>query len=141
MSFLSEEMLQQKTSQELTMLLYEACEQNIQQALDSITTKQYMEANQKFQRSIDILERLGVGLNDAAGIIADQLDALYTYMRGLLIEANIEKSIDKAQRVLHILQELQTAWQQAMQTQKNHQPAIQAKKRAAYEQFARYEYK
>ena len=48
--------------------------------IEDINGKNLIDANKKLQKANDILYRLGAGLNYEAGIIADQLDALYNYM-------------------------------------------------------------
>ncbi|WP_158735225.1 flagellar export chaperone FliS [Alteribacillus sp. YIM 98480] len=138
MTFLSDEILQQKTSQELTMMLYEACEQSLEEAISSIEKKDYMLANKKFQRAVDILERLGVGLNYDAGIIADELDALYNYMSELLIIANIEKNIEKAKEAASILHVISAAWNEAILTQTDKQSKTVRARKNAYEKNALY---
>jgi flagellar protein FliS len=45
MDLLSEEMLYQKSSQELTALLYEGLIMNLEEAIDCINTKNYMDTN------------------------------------------------------------------------------------------------
>ncbi|MFB4164634.1 flagellar export chaperone FliS [Alteribacillus sp. JSM 102045] len=139
MSFLSEEFLQQKTSQELTMLLYEACERNIEEAVSSIQEKNFMKANRKFQRAIDILERLGAGLNYEAGIIAEELDALYNYMNDQLIAANLKKDKETAQHVLKILKRISVSWNSAMKTQTDKQTKLSRARTISYEQNMMYD--
>ena len=68
--------------------------------------------------------RLGAGLNYEAGIIADQLDALYNYMAEHTIEANRKKDTTMIQEVLSIAERLAEAWNTAMKnkpsTTQNH---------------------
>ncbi|WP_240377627.1 flagellar export chaperone FliS [Bacillus piscicola] len=139
MAFLSEEMLQKKSSQELTMLLYEACERNIEEAISFIKKRDYISANQKLQRAIDILERLGVGLNYEAGIIADELDSLYNYMSEQLMAANVKKDRNAAENVLVILRKLSRSWIEAMRTQTDKQSQVSRRRTNAYEQNVLYE--
>ena len=68
----------------------------------------------KLQKTNDILYRLGAGLNYEAGIIADQLDALYNYMADRVIEGNMKKDITIIQEVLSISERLAGAWNEAM---------------------------
>lgn len=73
-----------------------------------------IEANDKLKKVNDILERLGVGINYEAGIIAEQLDVLYNYMADLVIKANVKKDIEPLKEVLTILEDISGAWQTAM---------------------------
>ncbi|MDA3131168.1 flagellar export chaperone FliS [Aliibacillus thermotolerans] len=139
MSFLSEELIYQKSPQELTMLLYEACERNIEEALQAFDEKDYIEVNFKLQRAVDIIERLGAGLNYEAGIIADQLDQVYNYMSDTLIEANVKKDRQKVETVLRILRDIATAWKAACDTQEDKQTIVTKQRTNAYEQNMMYD--
>ncbi|WP_157049849.1 flagellar export chaperone FliS [Thalassobacillus sp. C254] len=94
MSGLTEEFIHRKSSQEITSLLYEAAIHNINEAIAAIQMKDYMEANRNLQKTNDILYRLGAGLNYEAGIISDQLDALYNYLAEQVIEANLKNKLN-----------------------------------------------
>lgn len=136
---LTEEMLHQKTSQELTALLYEAAINNMEEAIEAIQQKAYMQANIHLQKTNDILHRLGAGLNYEAGIIADQLEALYEYMAERIIIANVRKDIAIIEEVLRMMKEIAQAWQQAMQTKTDKQTAILKQSARVYEQNSIYE--
>ena len=72
----------------------------LRDAIEDIKGKNLIDANKKLQKANDILYRLGAGLNYEAGIIADQLDALYNYMAERTIEANRKKDPAMIQEVL-----------------------------------------
>lgn len=133
MDFLTKEIIYQKSSQEITSLLYEALIDNTKQAIQDIEASKLIEANGKLKKVNDILERLGVGINYEAGIIADQLDALYNYMADLVIKANIKKDIEPLKEVLSILEDISGAWQTAMKNNKSTQIQQLFKKANAYE--------
>ncbi|RSL32014.1 flagellar export chaperone FliS [Salibacterium salarium] len=139
MTFLTEEIVQKKTPQQLTALLFEACIGNLEEAVQHIERKQYIKANEKFQRSIDIVERLGAGLNYEAGIIADELDALYNYINNELITANMEKDKQKTLDVLTLIQTLAASWNEALQSQTDKQSQIEKSRTNAYEQHIQYD--
>ncbi|PMC36623.1 flagellar export chaperone FliS [Bacillus sp. UMB0899] len=134
MDFLTKEMIYQKSSQEITSLLYEALIDNTQKAIQDIQNKCFIKANIKLKKANDILERLGVGLNYEAGIMADQLDALYNYMADLIVKANIQKEIEPLKEVLSIIEDIAQAWQTAMENNKSGQVQQQLLRKAnAYE--------
>lgn len=110
----TESAIHQKSPQELTALLYEACLTNLEEAIEDINNKDYVIANKKLQKVNDILYRLGAGLNYEAGIIADQLDMLYNYMADKIVEANLTKDVTIIKEVLQTLEEISTAWNKAM---------------------------
>ncbi len=110
----TESAIHQKSPQELTALLYEACLTNLEEAIEDIDNKDYLLANKKLQKVNDILHRLGAGLNYEAGIIADQLDMLYNYMADKIVEANLTKDVTIIKEVLQTLEEISAAWHKAM---------------------------
>lgn len=138
-TLISKEALHKKSSQEITALLYEACINNLEDAKTAIHEKDFMLVNEKLQKSNDILERLGAGLNYEAGIIADQLDAVYNYMADRLVQANYNKDVTAIEEVIKLLIEFSTAWHQAMKNSKDSQPKTIKQKASAYEQTAIYD--
>jgi flagellar secretion chaperone FliS len=113
-NLISEEAIYQKSPQEITALLYEACLNNLDEAIENIANKDYILANVKLKKANDIVWRLGAGINYEAGIIADQLDMLYNYIAGKLIDANLKKDITIIQEVKSIIEELLSAWTVSM---------------------------
>ena len=116
MEFLTDEWIYQKNSQELTSLLYEGLIDLLNKSIEDIKDKKYIDANKKLQKTNDILYRLGAGLNYEAGIIADQLDALYNFMAERVIEGNKKKDITMIQEILSISERLASAWNEAMKS-------------------------
>lgn len=129
----TESAIHQKSPQELTALLYEACLTNLEEAIEDINNKDYVIANKKLQKANDILHRLGAGLNYEAGIIADQLDVLYNYMADKIVEANLHKDVAPIKEVLKIIEDISTAWNQAMQNKQADPKAAIRQKTLAYE--------
>ncbi|MDG5788648.1 flagellar export chaperone FliS [Evansella sp. AB-P1] len=136
---ISKEALHKKTPQEITSLLYEACLNNLEDAKDAIDQQNHVLANEKLQKSNDILVRLGAGINYEAGIIADQLDALYNYLAEKVIEANITKNEVIIEEVIQHIEALSSSWKDAMIKNKDSQPQLLKQKANAYEKNTLYE--
>lgn len=134
MEFLTEELLYQKSPQELTSLLYEVLIDNLKASIKDVEDKRFLEANKKLQKSNDILYRLGAGLNYEAGIIADQFDALYNYMAEQLIEANKNKDAAALRHVLSITESLASAWNEALKNKPTMGQSNLRRKTSVYEQ-------
>ncbi|MFU8691512.1 flagellar export chaperone FliS [Rossellomorea sp. FS2] len=133
MDFLTKEFIYQKSSQEITALLYEVLIETANDSIQDIHNSLFIDANIKMKKMNEILHRLGVGLNYEAGIIADQLDALYNYMADLVIKANMSKDPTNLKEVVDITKELSTAWRHTMRN-KTQQPNKQRYKQTnAYE--------
>ncbi|MEC2070599.1 flagellar export chaperone FliS [Alkalihalophilus marmarensis] len=138
-TFLTNEALHQKSSQELTALLYEACLINLEDSLGMIDQKDYVEANAKLQKASDIIHRLGAGINYEAGIIADQLEQVYNYAADKIVEANIKKDKAMIEEVIQIIESIMSSWNEAMKSKKDIQPKMMKLKANAYESTAIYQ--
>lgn len=132
MEVLTNEVLYKKTPQELTAFLYEGLIDNLEMARNLIAENQLFEANQKLQKSNDIVERLGIGLKYEAGPIAEQLDSLYNYMASQIILANRKKDASLIDNVLRIIDPIAQAWNTAMKA-RTMNPALAVRKMSAYE--------
>ncbi|MDE5412191.1 flagellar export chaperone FliS [Alkalihalobacillus sp. MEB203] len=136
---ITKEALHKKSPQEITKLLYEACINNLEESKTAILEKNFGKANDRLQKANDIIEKLGRGLNYDAGIIADQLEAIYNYLSDCLIRANTNKDISKVEEVQTIIADLSVAWSQALQKNKDIQSKSVKQKAIAYEQNSIYE--
>ncbi len=113
---ITKEELYQKKPEEITMLLYQALEENLLAARQAVEGKDYAMVNEKCKRANDIVERLGAGINYEAGIIADQLHVLYEYLVKKIMEAAIHKEITVFDEIFLIVRRLSDGWKQAMDT-------------------------
>ncbi|OLO42799.1 flagellar export chaperone FliS [Alkalihalophilus pseudofirmus] len=139
MSLITKEALHKKSPQEITALLYEACIVNLEESKEAIIEKNYSLANSKLQKANDILHRLGSGLNYEAGIIADQLEAVYNYMAECLIKANIYKDVAIIDEVIILLTNISSAWSKALVDNRDIQSKTIKQKANAYEQNSIYD--
>jgi len=110
---ISNEALHKKTPQEITALLYEACLDNLELAKQAMEEKDLMVANEKLQKANDILHRLGAGINYEAGIVADQLDALYNYLADRVVQANYDKDPRIIDEVINNIELISVSWNEA----------------------------
>lgn len=139
MSILTNEALHEKTPQEITSLLYEACYDNLEQASKQMDDQNYIDVNFHLQKALDILHRLGAGINYEAGIIADQLEQVYNYMADTIVEANYTKDKEKINETLTILSSIMTAWNEALKKNENTQPNNVKMKTQMYDDLSMYE--
>ncbi|WP_139892179.1 flagellar export chaperone FliS [Bacillus sp. D386] len=133
MEFLTEELIVQKSSQELTALLYEGLLTNLYEAIDQIDEPNLFQANKSLQRASDIVHRLGVGLRYEAGPITENLDTLYNFLADELIRVNLTKNTDSISFLIKIVETLSTAWNDAMQLKNNAKADSLIKMVSAYE--------
>ncbi|MCK0471470.1 flagellar export chaperone FliS [Halalkalibacter sp. APA_J-10(15)] len=138
-AFLTNEALHQKSSEQITALLYEAALTNLEEALAHNEQKEYIDANEKLKKAGDIVYRLGAGLNYEAGIVADQLDQVYNYIADKIIEANYKKDNEIIREVIQIVESIMSAWNEAMKVKKDPQSSLVKQKAQAYESTSMYE--
>lgn len=136
---ITNEVLHKKSAQELTSLLYEALLDRLEEAAGAIEEKDMWTANEKMKKANDILTRLGAGINYEAGIVADQLDALYNYLGDQIIQANYKKDTMLLQEVIQITNSIAAAWREAAKTQKDAQPKMMKQRVNAYEKSTIFE--
>ena len=93
--------------------VYDGCIRFIKQAVERINNKNMQEAHDAIIRAQDIILEFMSTL-DMNYEISQNLLALYDYMHGQLIEANIQKDADILQEVLELLTELRDTWAEAV---------------------------
>ncbi|MEW8970571.1 MAG: flagellar export chaperone FliS [Mesobacillus sp.] len=133
MEALTKDVIFKKSPQELTALLYEGIIDNLEQAIELINDKSYVQANAKLQRANDILHRLGVGLKYEAGPIGQQLDMLYNYMADQIVQANLRKDISLLKEMINLIQPIAQAWNDVLKKKVNVSQSSTVRKVTAYE--------
>ncbi|WP_319801549.1 flagellar export chaperone FliS [Mesobacillus jeotgali] len=133
MEALTKDVIFKKSPQELTALLYEGIIDNLEQAIELINEKSYVQANAKLQRTNDILHRLGVGLKYEAGPIGQQLDMLYNYMADQIIIANVKKDVSILRDMITLIEPIIHAWNEILKKKVNVSQSSTVRKVSAYE--------
>ncbi|WP_353056678.1 flagellar export chaperone FliS [Mesobacillus subterraneus] len=133
MEALTKDVIFKKSPQELTALLYEGIIDNLEQAIELINEKSYVQANAKLQRTNDILHRLGIGLKYEAGPIGQQLDMLYNYMADQIIIANVKKDASILRDMITLIEPIIQAWNEILKKKVNVSQSSAVQKVSAYE--------
>lgn len=133
MEALTKDVIFKKSPQELTALLYEGIIDNLEQAIELINEKSYVQANAKLQRTNDILHRLGVGLKYEAGPIGQQLDLLYNYIADQIIQANLKKDTSLLREMITLIEPIAQAWNDILKKKVNVSQSNTVRKVSAYE--------
>ncbi|KAB2953612.1 flagellar export chaperone FliS [Heliorestis acidaminivorans] len=139
MESLTEDQLYKKSSHELTSLLYQSALEKLEKAMEALDRKDYGLANVLLQKCNDILYRLGAGINYEAGVMAEQLDALYNYMAEKLIQGNYNKDKKAIEEVHKLLTIIADAWKTANANGPSHKGMQLRSKTTAYERNLSYE--
>ena len=102
----------------LVIMLYQGCVKFLRLAKKSITEEKIEDANNYIIRSQDIIRELMNTLDmEKGGEIANNLYQLYDFMNRKLIEANVNKDIEKIEVVEDMMLELLDSWKQIVQGQ------------------------
>jgi flagellar protein FliS len=96
----------------LILMLYDGAIKFLTHAAEKMQKHETYEAHTNLIRGKSIIAELLSSLNlENGGDIARNLQRLYAYMFNELIDANLNKDPERVQRVVHLLKELRTAWQ------------------------------
>lgn len=101
------------SKEELTLMLYNGAIKFCNQSLEALKEKDIQKAHIYNIRVQDIIAELQSTL-DLQYPIAIELDALYTFIRELLIDSNVSKNAEKLAQAKEFLVELRDVWQEAM---------------------------
>jgi len=107
--------IQTATPGQLILMLYQGAIKFCKISKISIQDKDLLKANKYLIKVQDIITELTISLDiKSGGEIAKNLSSLYEYMNRKLLEANIKKDIEIINEVQSLLEELESAWQEAV---------------------------
>lgn len=101
------------TPAELTLMLYEGAIKFGNQAVSAIQSKDIQEAHRLIIRVQDIIDELRGTLNFDYPI-ATEMDRLYEFVSYTLVEANLEKNVEKMETALTFIRDFRDTWKEAM---------------------------
>lgn len=97
----------------LVSLLLEGSLKNLKIAELSLEKEDFSRANEVLLKHQDILAELQRTLDiEQGGAIAQDLDALYTFLMNEAIQANVQKDVTKIKNSQKLIQELLETWNQ-----------------------------
>lgn len=103
--------VQSRSPLELVVMLYDGAIRFLTEAHDAMVAKDLAAKGRALSRGLAIINELQNNLNfEQGGELAERLDALYTYMLGRLVDANIKGDPAGIQECLRLLDNLRGAW-------------------------------
>jgi flagellar protein FliS len=99
---------------ELIGMLYDAGVVAMQAGMAAAEARQPADAHRHLVRAQDIVHELQCSLRLDAGDIAQQLNALYSFIGRRLVEANLDKDPMKVAECLRTFMPLRDAWAEAL---------------------------
>jgi len=97
----------------LILMCYEGAISNLKTAKEKYVSGDYETKGKSLQKVYDIMDVLMQSLDfKKGGSIAKNLDALYNYLSRRLLEADLKKDLTAIDDVIHLLEELKSAWEE-----------------------------
>lgn len=103
---------------ELIMMLYNAGIQSLKKAKLALADRNMESVHNELVKSQNIVLELQLSLNEDAGPIAEQLNALYDYMHHRLVEANLHKNAEIMDEMIDMFEQFRSMWMQVMKEAK-----------------------
>ena len=104
----------------LVLMCYEGAIDCLKIGKQKLTEKDYEGKGENISKTRDIISELKSSLNfEQGGTIAANLDSLYNYMLGRIMEADLENDVQAFEDVIGILVDLESAWEEIFYNQKN----------------------
>jgi len=102
--------------EKLILMLYEGGLRFLKQADEAIEHNNLVEAGKAIGKTQEVVGELISSLNPEAGEVSKNLQSLYTYINGRLIEANLKKDRQIVKEILGMFQEFHATWSEIMKT-------------------------
>lgn len=103
--------------QDLTLMLYEGLIKFSMLAKGAIERKMIEQKNTNIQKAQAIISELQLTLNQSIALSKD-LNALYDYMQGRLMDANVKNDVAAIEEVIGFAEEFRETWKEAMKLAK-----------------------
>ncbi len=108
--------IEEFTPHRLIQMLMEGALEQISTAIGMMQRGEVARKGECIGKAISIIEGLRTSLDKSAGgEIADNLDALYEYMAGRLLEANVKNKPEFLTEVVDLIIQIKSAWDQIPQ--------------------------
>lgn len=96
---------------DLIVMCYERTILCLNQAKNHLKEKEYEKKGRKIQKALDIINELQSSLNiEKGGVIAKNLDSIYSYITNRILIGDIQKDLSVFDECMNILEELKDAW-------------------------------
>ena len=100
---------------ELTLMLYEGAIKFCNVAIDAVERKDIAKAHTNIVKVENIIMEFQITLNHKYPVAKD-FDAVYSYLKERLVEANLKKDKEILEEVLEHLRTMRDTWKEVMRT-------------------------
>lgn len=113
-----EQMVESAGPEGLLMMLVEGAVNFIRRAVISHEKERFDEVNNNLVKAQNIYLELVLSLDLDAGEFAENLALVYQFLYNLLIEANMEKNIEKIEQGLKVAEQIRDLWKETIEKAK-----------------------
>jgi flagellar protein FliS len=110
-----EQVVESASQEKLLMLLVDGAANFIRRAIIAFEKDRFEEVNNNLIKAQNIYLELVITLDLDAGEFAESLGQVYQYLYNLLIEANMEKNLDKMQTGLRLAEQIRDLWKETIE--------------------------
>ena len=113
------------TPEQLMLMLYDGAIRFLNLAMQAIENKQIDKRAYNINKASAIISEFAATLDHSQSAdLAENLDALYSYMLNRLLDANLKNDTEPLEEVKTMLSDLRTTWAQAIELNKQDSKAI-----------------
>jgi len=117
-----EQMVESASPEGLLVLLVDGAVNFIRRAEISLEREKFDEAHNSFVKAQNIYLELTITLDLDAGEFAENLGNIYQFLYNLLIEANLDKDLEKTRLALKLAEQVRDLWKETVETAKGDGP-------------------
>ena len=107
-----EQMVESASPESLLLMLVDGAVNFIRRAEIAIEKEKFDEAHNFFVKAQNIYVELTITIDLDAGEFAENLGLIYQFIYNLLIEANLEKSLEKTRTALKFAEQVRDLWKE-----------------------------
>ncbi len=120
-----ENQIMSASPEQILLMLYDGAVRFCRQAISGIEENDLDKTHRGIRNSMAIVAEFSNSLDHAiGGKIADDLEALYDFMIRELLQANLQKDIEKLKVVERLLLDLRATWSEAIEINSQEQAAL-----------------
>lgn len=101
------------SKEQLLLMLCDGAVKYAKMGRQAIADKDVMKAHESLVRTQDIITELMITLDTSAGEWAEQLFAVYDFIKQGLAEGNMKKDVQKLDEVIPLIEDIRDMWYEA----------------------------
>ena len=104
--------IQTASPTKLVVMLYEGTIRFLRQSINAIQAKDFDRKRQSIDRGVAVIQHLQSTLDKRGGAVSAELDRLYGYITGRILEGSVKLEIAPLEEAIKLLTTLLSGWEQ-----------------------------